>query len=89
MNQFFASMSRWMAVISLAIVVSGCAAYGAASGGYNSAPRSNEYVPQGYMPPAGQCRIWYSDRKPEQQPPVGNCAELERQVPTGARLLRG
>lgn len=68
--------------------LSGCASY-VASGQYQPQPRANEYVPKGYMPPAGQCRIWYNDRKPEQQPASGDCRTLESQVPKNARLVRG
>jgi hypothetical protein len=41
------------------------------------------------MPPPGKCRIWYPDRPPGQQPPPGDCYDLERHVPPGAWLIRG
>lgn len=46
-------------------------------------------VPQGYMPRPGECRIWYPDRSPNNQPPSGNCAYLRNHVPPGAYLLIG
>ncbi len=46
-------------------------------------------IPPGHMPPPGKCRIWFSGRPPGHQPPPGNCEVLERQVPTGAWLIRG
>lgn len=70
------------------LTLSGCASY-IASAQYQPQPRANEYVPQSFMPPAGQCRIWYNDRKPEQQPASGDCRTLEQQVPANARLVRG
>lgn len=65
-----------------------CATY-IASGQYQPPATAEEYVPEGYMPPAGQCRIWYDDRQPQQQPPVGRCSELQKQIPTNGRLLTG
>ena len=50
---------------------------------------SADDIPPGHMPPAGQCRIWYDDRPPGHQPPPGNCARLRKQVPAGARIIRG
>ncbi len=46
-------------------------------------------IPEGHMPPPGECRIWYRDRPPGQQPPPGNCHELQQRVPPGAILIRG
>jgi hypothetical protein len=41
------------------------------------------------MPPPGKCRIWYPDRPPGHQGPVGKCGKLQRQLPAGAVLVRG
>ena len=46
-------------------------------------------VPAGHLPPSGECRIWYPDRDPGQQPPPGDCRELRHHVPAGAVLVRG
>src|SRR5688572_9154312 len=46
-------------------------------------------VSEGHMPRPGECRIWYPDVPPGQQSPPGRCVELERQVPSGAILVRG
>jgi hypothetical protein len=41
------------------------------------------------MPPPGKCRIWYPGRSPGKQPPTGECAQLENEIPQGAILVRG
>lgn len=46
-------------------------------------------IPEGHLPPPGECRIWYADRPPGQQPPPGPCEQLRYQVPPGAYLVRG
>ncbi|MFW6323171.1 MAG: hypothetical protein ACOC02_06060 [Guyparkeria sp.] len=46
-------------------------------------------VPASEMPPAGECRLWYPDREPDDQPEPDNCSDIERDVPDGAVLVRG
>jgi len=46
-------------------------------------------LPASQLPPPGQCRIWYPDRDPEDQPEPGDCEELQHRVPSGAVLVRG
>jgi len=41
-------------------------------------------IPEGHLPPPGECRIWYPDKPPGQQPPPGPCG---LSVPLGAWLL--
>lgn len=49
---------------------------------------SNVRVPDGHLPPPGECRIWHPDRPAGQQPPSGRCSRLESQVPVGAWLIQ-
>ena len=46
-------------------------------------------LPASALPPPGECRIWYPDRAPEDQPDPGDCRDLQRAVPAGAVLVRG
>ena len=49
---------------------------------------ANLGLPDGHLPPPGECRIWYPARPAGQQPPPGKCGALSRQVPAGAWLMR-
>lgn len=42
-------------------------------------------IPAGHYPPPGECRIWFPDRPPGQQPPPIRCGDP---VPPGAWLIR-
>lgn len=68
------------------VVVDGAPYPGHRGGGYY-APDAG--IPEGHLPPPGECRIWYHDRSPGHQPPPGSCAELRYHVPPGASLIRG
>ncbi|MFN2381829.1 MAG: hypothetical protein ABR561_04660 [Guyparkeria sp.] len=46
-------------------------------------------LPASALPAAGECRIWYPDREPGDQPPPGDCRDMQRDVPAGAVLVRG
>lgn len=46
-------------------------------------------LPASALPPPGDCRIWYPDRAPEDQPEPADCEELRHQTPPGAVLVRG
>lgn len=54
----------------------------------NDRDSSKSKVPNGHLPPPGECRIWYSDRPAGHQPPPGDCRTLSQRVPYGARLIR-
>jgi hypothetical protein len=45
-------------------------------------------IPHEYIPAPGKCRIWHSDRPPEQQPAPKRCLEIF-DVPVGARVVYG
>ena len=75
-----------------AVALSGCVAYGTPYGDYSHRypyPAHSSPIPKGHLPPPGECRIWFPDRPPGQQPSPGNCYDLERRVPSGATLIRG
>ena len=46
-------------------------------------------IPAEHMPPAGKCRLWYPDRSSDDQPPAGECHDLQDRVAPGAVLVRG
>jgi hypothetical protein len=66
------------------LVLSACASPYGHNPGYR-APA----IPEGHMPPPGECRIWYPGLEPGQQPPPGPCGQLRHQVPPGAYLIWG
>lgn len=79
--------SKVVAVMLLA-GLSGCAVYGVDRDRHHE-QRGHGGVPEGHMPPPGECRIWYPNTPPGQQPPPGDCSRLRHDVPPGARLIRG
>lgn len=44
-------------------------------------------IPEGHLPPPGECRVWYPGRPPGHQPPPGKCKRLRHEVPVGAWLI--
>ena len=52
-------------------------------------PTPPVFIPKGWYPPPGMCRIWIIGLSPGQQSPPGDCAVLEKLVPPGAILIRG
>lgn len=47
---------------------------------------TNLRIPEGHLPPPGECRVWYPGKPPGQQPPPVRCDRA--QVPQGGWLLR-
>ena len=45
-------------------------------------------IPDGHLPPPGECRVWYPGWPAGHQPPPGSCSALGARVPAGAWLLR-
>jgi hypothetical protein len=88
MQTGFNQYRKALAHIALALVLSGCVAYGETTVVVPASERRFN-IPEGHRPPPGECRIWFPDRPPGQQPPPGNCFDLQRQVPPGAVLVRG
>lgn len=77
----------WIAL--LAVALGGCVAYAGPAVGPQGYPAHSYPIPEGHMPPPGECRIWFPDLPPGQQPPPGSCYELRHRVPPGAILVRG
>ena len=44
-------------------------------------------IPDGHLPPRGECRLWQIGVEPGQQPPPGNCDELANQVSENTILV--
>ena len=47
----------------------------------------NTRIPNGHMPPPGECRVWYPDRPPGHQPPPFKCSEARGRVEPGGWLI--
>ena len=87
------------AVVGLAsAAMGGCALFGGGPGGdqrtvivYPGGDTSLDPVilPASALPPPGKCRAWYPDRAPGDQPEPAGCDRLERELPSGAVLVRG
>jgi hypothetical protein len=44
-------------------------------------------IPEGQLPPPGECRVWYPGRAAEEQPEGGGCGEAEKNAPPGSWIL--
>ncbi len=47
------------------------------------------FVPRGFVPPPGICRLWWPDRSPARQEPFGPCPTGDPVAPAGAYLIKG
>jgi hypothetical protein len=58
-------------------------------GGHGSYFRQHGYtrIPNGHLPPPGECRIWYPDRPAGHQPPPFKCGKGRRSVEPGGWLM--
>jgi len=57
--------------------------------GYYIAADSGPHVPDSFLPPRGMCRVWFTDRPIESQPPVESCNGIRSRVPAGAYVIYG
>jgi len=44
-------------------------------------------IPEGQLPPPGECRVWFPRRPAGQQPPPQHCGEAEASAPAGTWVL--
>jgi hypothetical protein len=52
--------------------------------------RGSQGIPKGHLPPPGECKVWYDDRPPGQQPAPTDCATARRVAArTGGRVIHG
>lgn len=52
--------------------------------------RGGYRVPNGHLPPPGECRVWLPDLPPGQQPPPSSCRQAERDAYRyGGRVVYG
>jgi len=62
----------------------------AAVAGIAYAQEEHYGIPNGHMPPPGECRVWYPGVPAGQQPPPTSCATAERQADrNGGRVIYG
>lgn len=46
-------------------------------------------VPTDMFPPRGMCRVWFSNRAPDDQPAIESCSGIRTRVPAGAYVIYG
>jgi hypothetical protein len=44
-------------------------------------------IPEGHLPPPGECRVWYPGQPAGQQPPPQHCGEAEATAPASTWIL--
>lgn len=50
--------------------------------------RGDARIPNGHLPPPGECRIWYPDRPAGHQPPPFKCDQTRGRVEPGGWYMR-
>src|SRR3712207_6576922 len=72
------------------LLIAGAGLIAVASAAQAQGRHGGYHVPNGHLPPPGECRVWYPDRPPGQQPPPTNCRAAERQADRhGGRVIYG
>lgn len=62
----------------------------AGAGQLAASPALAQRIPNGQLPPPGECRVWLPDRPAGQQPPPTSCRLAERQADRwGGRVVYG
>ena len=85
--------ARWSALI-LVIFFAACSTSQTTlppvdpAAGNVSATKMPVGIPREYIPPPGNCRVWYPDKTFDEQPPPERCLEI-LEVPAGAKLVYG
>jgi hypothetical protein len=57
--------------------------------GYYITGDNGPSVPHNLLPPRGLCRVWFTDRPEDRQPPVESCQGIQSRVPVGAYVIYG
>ncbi|GEM_PF-3077413 len=57
---------------------------------YSDPVRNNSIVvPENMVPPAGMCRVWFTQRPAAHQPKVESCDNIRTRLPRGAYVIYG
>lgn len=71
-------------------ILTGLAAVAGLWTGAAAADERGYGIPNGHLPPPGECRVWFDDRPPGQQPPPTSCRQAERNAYRyGGRVVYG
>ena len=77
-------------ILSLAALAAAGAGGALAGDDQAYGPGGSAGIPQGHMPPAGACRVWYPGRPPGQQPAPTDCARAQYEAARyGGRVVYG
>lgn len=96
-NSVWLGLAGWRVVAGLAllpligscstVLVAGDRSEGVPVGATSKAERASLGIPEGHLPPPGECRIWMPGKPPGHQSPPGPCGRLASRVPVGAWLV--